>query len=435
MIQLQIINKILASQDISILENNQLTKDYFLGYEDEFDFITQHYQQYGNVPDKSTFLSKFENFEFIDVTETDKYLVDTAREEYLYSQAVPVVKHMAELLKTDANVAVEYLLNHLDEIKPNYSVKSVDIVSDGKSRYDKFESKLNGEKTWSITTGFPELDEIIHGWSKGEELVVLFARTGQGKSWVLAKTLTHAWQIGENVGYISPEMSADKIGYRFDTLNKNFSNKGLVWGNSNEVDVEQYKQYIEDLANQQNKFMVATPQDFNKKITVSKLKEFVKEHNIGILGIDGITYMTDERFRKGDNKTTTLTNISEDLISLSIELEIPIIVVVQSNRGGVREDGIEGTPELENIRDSDGIAHNATKVISLKQSGGGLEMCIKKHRDGSTGGKLTYVWNINKGEFIWTGSGQDTMPVHRQQERATEIRNQYHDKKEGVNVF
>ena len=60
-------------------------------------------------------------------------------------------------------------------------------------------------------------------------MVVLFARIGQGKSWILNKMLAHSWQIGYNVGLISPEMSAVKIGYRFDTLVNHFSNKNLVW--------------------------------------------------------------------------------------------------------------------------------------------------------------------------------------------------------------
>ena len=61
-----------------------------------------------------------------------------------------------------------------------------------------------------------------------------------------------------------------------------------------------------------------------------------------------------KRYKKGDNKTISLINISEDLMALSIELGIPILVVVQSTRGGVKNADSEGTPELENIRDSDG---------------------------------------------------------------------------------
>ena len=391
MITLQIINKVLQTQDPSIIINNALTEEHFPGYEREFNFIVNHIQTYGNVPDKATFLDTYKEFSLLDVTESDKYLLDTLNEEHLYYRSVEVVQKVAELLKVNANDAVEYLHSQLPYLDITSQTEGTDIISAADQRYTTYEQKKDAEKPWFITTGFEELDDEINGWAKGEEFVVLFARTGEGKSWVLTKTLTHAWEIGNRVGYISPEMSPDKIGYRFDTLLKNFSNKNLVWGRA-EAD---YKEYIEDLKTKKRPFIVATPHDFQKKITVSKLRQFCQSHKLDILGIDGITYLTDERYKRGDNKTTTLTNISEDLISLSLELQIPILVVVQSNRQGVKDRDTEGTPDLETIRDSDGIAQNATKVISLRQTGEGLEFGIKKHRDGRTGGKLVYAWDID----------------------------------------
>jgi len=92
---------------------------------------------------------------------------------------------------------------------------------------------------------------------------------------------------------------------------------------------------------------------------------------------------------------------------LSVELQIPILVVVQSNREGARNDEERGTPELENIRDSDGISHNATKVISLRQTGPGLEMGIKKNRDGSTNVRLVYTWDIDTGIYTYIPGEND----------------------------
>jgi len=384
MITLQILNKVIQTGDIQLINKNALTEEYFVGYEPEFNFIIDHFNKYGKVPDKATFLDKFNKFNLIEVAETDKYLLDTLYEEHLYYKSVEVVQKVAELLKHNSNDAVEYLHSQLPNLQIAATTEGTDIISQADERYKIYLEKLNAKNPWYITTGFEELDEILNGWAKGEELVVFFARTGQGKSWVLAKTLTHAWEIGNRVGYISPEMSPTKIGYRFDTLLKNFSNRNLVWGRE-EPD---YEKYIKELKNKENPFIVATPLDFQKKVTVTKLKHFIQSNKLDILGIDGITYLTDERYKKGDNKTISLTNISEDLMALSIELGIPILVVVQSNRGGVKNADSEGTPELENIRDSDGIAQNATKVIALRQTGAGLEFGIKKHRDGINGGKL-----------------------------------------------
>lgn len=398
MVALQILNKILQTSDDSIIDDNMLTEEYFEECKEEFKFIREHKEKYGNVPDKETFLSKFPNFEFMEVGESDKYLVATIQEEYLYAQSVPVVQKVAELLQTDSNAAAEYLISQSKRLQPNYQIGGTDIVAGAEDRYEEYLSRKDKQKDWYFESGFPELDDIIHGIQRGEELFVIVARTNQGKSWVLAKMCTHVWQTGFNVGYLSPEMSASTIGFRFDTLSNKFSNKGLMCG----ADTEEYQGYIDNLKTKQNKFMVATPADFDRKITVTKLRNWVKQYKLDMIAIDGITYISDERGARNDNKTTSLTNISEDLMSLSLELHIPVLVVVQANRSGVGSADEDGTPELESIRDSDGIAHNASKVISLKQKTDGvLEIGIKKQRFGKVGDRLNYLWNIDTGEFTY----------------------------------
>lgn len=416
-VELQIISKVINTGNYSIIEDNLLTEEYFVGYEAEFNFIVNHYKEYNNVPDKVTFLSKFPDIELVDVSESDEYLIDTIREQYLFSKSVPIVQKIAQILKEDANSAAEYMLKAVKELTPDYRLGGVDIISKAVDRYNSYVDRIEHQDEWYFTTGFPELDDMIHGIQRGEELIVIFARTNQGKSWVLEKMISNIWQLGFNVGYISPEMSADSIGYRFDTLYKGYSNKDLVWGKT-DIDLKQYESYIQGLKSHSNKFIVSTPLDFDRKITVSKLRNFVKQYKLDALAIDGITYITDERGKRGDNKTTSLTNISEDLMMLSIELNIPILVVVQANRSGVVDADTDGTPELESIRDSDGISHNASKVISIRQKDGALEMGIKKQRFGVVGEKLKYVWNINTGEFIYTPDYDSPRPEReRKQER------------------
>lgn len=425
MVVLQIINKILKSSDMSLIIDNNLSREMFLSYEDEFDYINNFYNKYGKVPDKETFLNEFKEFQLLEVTESNKFLIDKINEEYLYYKTVPVIQQAAELLKSNSDEAVQYLLQEISNLSKIQKTEGIDIIQKGDIRLKEYQEKLNGKDTKYITTGFEELDNIFKGFAKGEELVVLFARIGQGKSWILNKMLSHSWQIGMNVGLISPEMSSTKIGYRFDTLTNHFSNSDLIWGKEQKG----YEDYIENLKTKDNKFIVTIPQDFNKKITVTKIKSFCQKNKIDILGIDGITYLTDERFKKGDSRTTMLTNISEDLMSLSIELGIPILVVVQSNRSGVNKDDEEATPDLENIKDSDGIAANATKVIAIRQKSADniIQLAIKKHRDGITGQTLLYQFDFNTGNFNYVPSANDGVESHKRNERAYQIKKEYKD--------
>ena len=229
MVVLQLLNKILKTSNFDIVLNHNLTKEMFSDYENEFEFIYNHFNKYGKVPDKETFLSEFPEFNILEVAETDKFLIEKLNEEYLYKLTVPVIQQTAELMKSNSQEAVDYLLQEIPNLVNIQKTEEVDIIQQADIRYNEYKEKLDGKQVNYITTGFEELDTIFNGFAKGEELVVLFARIGQGKSWILNKMLSHSWQIGMNVGLISPEMSSSKIGYRFDTLTEHFSNKNLVW--------------------------------------------------------------------------------------------------------------------------------------------------------------------------------------------------------------
>lgn len=412
MVQTQILNKILHTKSIDIIFENDLTESHFGEFAREYNFILEHYKRYGNVPDIATFLDNFSEFSLTDVTESDQYLVDKINEDYQYRVLVPILKHAADLAQSNAVDSVDFLKTELPQLNVTDSAYGVDIIKYAKDRYEEYLRKKNSTEPWMLPSGFKELDEEIGGIAPYEEFILIFARTNQGKSFYACKMATHNWKYGKNVGYISPEMSANAIGYRVDTLNAHFSNFALYTGR----EVPDYDNYIDDLiTNQKNSFVVATPLDFNKSITVQKLKKFIIKHNLDILFIDGITYLADERYKRGDNKTTSLTNISEDLMELSCEMKIPIIAVAQANRAGVDDNG--GVPGLESVRDSDGIAHNATKVIALRQHNNKLKMKILKNRNGKVGAELCYDWQIDTGEFEYNPSPEDFSDTERIESR------------------
>ena len=401
MVALQILSKVLATKDTSIIDNNNLTEDYFVEYQDEYNFIINHKKEYGTVPDEATFLSKFD-VDLVEVTETDRYLIDTIREEYLYYKSVPVVQKIASLLKDDANAAAEYMLHAIKELQPDYGIKGVDIIHEASIRQQEWIERKNNPDEYFFTTGFQELDDMVHGWRRGEEFVVILARTNHGKSWVLEKMVTHIWQLGYNVGYISPEMGASSIGYRFDTLYKQFSNSGLSWG-KDDVNENDYNDYVEELGKKDNKFIVSTPADFANKMTVSKLRQYIKQYKLDILAIDGVGYLSDERAERGDSTATKLKHIGEDLMSLSVEMNIPILVVAQANRTGITE-GDNDTPDIGSVRDGDGLAFNATVLLALKLKDRVMTMEVKKARNIELGKKIMYQLDINVGDFKYIPS-------------------------------
>ena len=421
MIELQTINKILQEKDLEWIIQAGIDKDYFTGYANEFDFICKHYKKYKSVPDKTTFLATFPEFEFTKISEPNKYLIDKLRENHLYNQSVPIIQHAVELYNQDANMAVEYLMKNFQSIKTTYGVTGVDIIQNAKDRLTELQDKANNRNNWFFHSGFDELDQIINGLQRGEELIVLFARTNQGKSWIAEKMAVSVWQQGFNVGYFSPEMSANSVGYRFDTLFQNFSNRQLTYGEKVEA---KYKSYVNNLDKNDAKFLVTTVRDFDRAPTISRLRNWIRENDLHMIVIDGLSYLADERYHRGDNTTTSLTNIAEDLMTLSIEMSIPIVAVVQANREAAGDDKT-AAPSLETIRNSDGISHNASKVISLRNKNNTLELRILKQRNGEVGSRLLYQWDIDTGKFTYLPNPQSKLPSDGQ--TAQEIHDQYND--------
>ena len=81
MTELQVVSRILNQKSMNIVTENNITDDYFISYKSEYEYIKNHVEKYGNVPDKETFLSVFPDFQVVDVSETDKFLVNTFNEE------------------------------------------------------------------------------------------------------------------------------------------------------------------------------------------------------------------------------------------------------------------------------------------------------------------------------------------------------------------
>lgn len=250
----------------------------------------------------------------------------------------------------------------------------------------------------------------------GDHRFLLADNTLTHNSWLLMKFLAEAWKQGKRVGLYSGEMSHIKLGYRFDALFNHFSNRALVQG----AQTEGYKEYIENLIKINNPFMIITQNEFSGRPTVNKIRTFIEENNIEIMGIDQYSLMDDGRATMRDPTRIRLSHISEDLFSLSSEYKIPILGLAQSNRDGANKDDQTQAPGLENIKESDDIAHNSSKCIGMRQSSFGLVLDIIKNREGKVGDKLLYSWDIDTGWFSFIPSADDAARPETRQKFANQ---------------
>lgn len=400
MIQLQALNYLLDSKDSKFISENSLNEDYFSDYKSEFKYISDHLNEYGNIPDKETFLSKFDNFDIIVVNENSNYLIKELLKDKNSRMMASTFNSIRDLLnKGDVNQAMNVFMHASENAATSVSsVKSVDILKD-KSRYDAYIEKTRDFSKYYIKTGFRELDQIIGGWDRKEELATIVARSNVGKSWILIKTAIAAAEQGLTVGIYSGEMTPNKVGYRIDTLFGHISNRGLIQGN---VELQNdYKKLIDSLDEKiKGTIKILTPAMINGPAGVSALKNFIETDNLDMLCIDQHSLLEDDR--KAKNPVEKAANISRDLKNLQVLKQIPFVSVSQQNRNST-----EGGTDLSHIAQADRIGQDSTVVLFFEQKDGIMTLNLVKSRDSENGKKIQYALDFDKGNFIYIPNDGD----------------------------
>lgn len=399
MIQLQFLNKLLQTGDTSILLMNNLNDEFFSDYTNEFNWIKEHVNKYGNCPDMTSFVAKFPDFDVVEVKETISYLVDELYTDRNRRKLAKIFNKVRQLLNEDkTEEAMTLYTNAASDIVKSNHIETVDILRNT-SRYDDYVEKCNDFDKYYVRTGFKELDDLIGGWDRNEELATIVARPGVGKSWVLQKIAVAAAEQGLNVGLYSGEMSENKVGFRVDTLISHLSNSGIMKGKS-EIQTE-YKKYMEELPNKfTGSIKVLTPAMINGVAGVTALRAFIEKEHLDILCIDQHSLLDDDR--KARNPVEKAANISRDLKNLQVIKGIPIIAVSQQNR-----DSVDNGLTTAHVSQSDRISQDSTILIFIQQKDHVLTLNLVKSRDSGNGAKLQYAIDLDKGIFEYIADSQN----------------------------
>lgn len=422
MIQLQVLNAIINNKDSSIILLNNFNNNFFSDYPNEFNFIQHHLKEYGIIPDQVTFLNKFPEFEIIEVNEPTSYLMDELYNDYNTRFLANTFNKVRELLTSGkTEEAMKVYTSATDDMAKAIHLDAVDILQDT-TRYDDYVERCNDFSKYYVSTGFKELDELIGGWDKNEELATIAARPGVGKSWILLKVAIAALEQGLRVGIYSGEMSERKVGYRFDTLVSHISNSAITRGR---VEVQNdYKLFIDSLSTKYKGCLkILTPSMINGPAGVTALRAFIEKEQLDILCVDQHSLLEDDR--KSKNPTEKASNISRDLKNLQVLKKIPIIAVSQQNRSST-----ENGTTTANIAQSDRISQDSTILIFLEQKEGVLTLNLVKARDAVNNKKLSYACDFDKG--ILQFMPEDAMGNSEECER---LKEEYDYTSSGEDVF
>lgn len=405
-IELQVISKLLTTEseeDIDIL--TAFDTSYYSVFKPHIEFILNHRQQYGNIPDVFTFQSEFPDITLVAVREPIEFLCREMQRNKQHILLLETFNKLKDLGSGDITQAWAYLSRQCDKAAELDQSKPMDLIKDAKQRSDEV---LEYSKQTRIPTGFAEIDKLMYGGlSTVEELLLIIARTNSGKSWMCVKMMESAQKAGFPVLYYSPEMQASYLGTRFDTWRGHYQNSQLFQGRY----TEQYLDYLNKLSQEETSAFVLEDKDMSSgDVNTQGLEAFVKRHGIKLLIIDGLSYMTDTK--RGDTDYIRYKNICLDLFKLSKKHRCAVVVALQANRETHENKDDKGVPfpDLRNVEGSDHPARIATQAFSLRQifDKHVLDIRLEKSRMANNQKPvLSYAWDVNTGNMQYLPGGDD----------------------------
>jgi replicative DNA helicase len=270
-----------------------------------------------------------------------------------------------------------------DALSVSFDVKvGHNYIEDAQARYEYYTTKED-----SIPFDLEEFNKVTKGGLKRKALTAVAAQSGGGKSIFLTHTAASTLKQGKNVLYITLEMSEERIAERIDA-------------NLMNVDVDSLKGMSKD------EFMTKIEKISAK--THGKL--FIKEYPTGgahsghfralidelktkqnfapdLICVDYLGICASSRMKMGGtiNTYSFQKSVAEELRSIAIENNVPVVTGVQINRSGFNNSDIG----MENTADSIGIAQSLDFYFALVATAELAEMDqvmvqVMKNRYGET---------------------------------------------------
>lgn len=267
-----------------------------------------------------------------------------------------------------------------------------------KSSLDIIDKAAKSEGTLTgVTTGFSQLDKYTRGLQKSN-LIIVAARPSMGKSAFALNIALNAAKKGKaSVLIFNLEMSKEEIGNRLLAMEANVEMERILEGKTLTPDDWGA---ISEATNRMGKMNIAiddTP-DISILEMKNKCRRMKASIGLDLVVVDYLQLM--DSGTKVENRQQEISKFSRSLKLLAKEMECPVIVLSQLNRGpDLRSD--DHRPRMADLRESGSIEQDADIVMFLYRDDyynkeespipGICEINIAKHRNGQTA-KVELAW-------------------------------------------
>lgn len=206
-----------------------------------------------------------------------------------------------------------------------------------------------------IPTGWVDLDELTGGW-RGGKLITIAARPHAGKSLFVGNTLTSIAR-SRPVAFFSLEMSTTEVEERFLSAYSGIDSSKIRDGKLDNEDFDLLERAAQKLSLM--KFWGDNSTATTADSIVSQSRRFkAKYPDLGAIAIDYLQLMV-----QGDNPNLEVSKITRKLKCLAMELDCPIFLLSQLNRGVEARN--DKRPVMSDLRDSGSIEQDSDMILMI----------------------------------------------------------------------
>lgn len=377
----------LASIDRSLLQDDEIPL---------LDDILTHYSTYGVLPSVEALAIK--GFQLPPAPESFSFYYDRLKERSLYAIVLEGINNANHYLRLNdiRQAATSYLETAKKLADPSCKDDSVLLEHAADYVRKDYSAQLACPKR-RISFGWDAVDHATGGM-RGGNLYVMAGRPSTGKSYLSMYTAIRASEAGNKVLYITMELSLEEITRRWLSVMAGINPRSFAQGQLDLWSVQRLDEALDSIQSSGNVYLMSG--DLRK--TTSDVGAQVQKHSPDLIVVDAAYFLTSSRATQRMSRWESLTAVMEDLKSISLSFDRPVLITVQLNRE--HRKGFKKDVDTAVIAGTDAIGQIASVIISLTVPGeppneSRRQLEMTKVRDGMTGGKLQINYTFAPMDF------------------------------------
>lgn len=293
-----------------------------------------------------------------------------------YDRSVPIEAAQARMMEAA-----------MGALMPGAGRQAIGIREAIAKEFDWLQAMARGEiKVGELSTGFEDLDRLLSGMNR-EDLVVVGARPGMGKSALLGNMLARGAKRGQKGLFFSIEMSEKQLARRHIASEGDIDHGKLRTAKLDEGEWAA----VAKLAGTDVPLWIDDSPEIGVMEIRARAAQVKAQHGLDVIGVDYLQRVT-TKTGNADKRYLELGDVARGLKQLARDLGVLVITLAQVGRAV--ETRMDKRPFMSDLEESGKIEQHADGVWFLYRDEyynadtdrpGIAEVIVRKNRNGPTG--------------------------------------------------